>query len=326
MYSYRNLYAALSIGAMILGLTVFVSAQRRGSGYDPYYGNNEAAVRSAVKSLRNTSRRFEDILDRELDRSRYDGTRREDNLNALAKRFKNAAEDLDDEYEGRGSRRSSSDEARRVVQYGSQLDQALSRSRLAYNNYSLQSSWAAIERDLSTIARAYNIRYSGAYGRARNDRGPYGRDRGYGGNRGPVYDRGRSTRNLRATVVNLKNNARRLENRIDNLDDRDRWGRRSGNDRLEDLSDRFSRAADRLEREYDDRRDYNDSYDEVRNVLSIGEQLDREISRARVDRSIRSDWNRIESDLRVLASTYNLRYSGSGGGYGIGDIIRDWPF
>lgn len=324
MNSYKNVYAALSIGAMILGLTIFVSAQRRGGSYDPYYGQNNVSINYAVKNLRNNARRFQSVLDRELDRSRYDGTNREDNLNDLAKRFKNAAEDLDDEYEGNARRGSSSaDEARRVVQYGSQLDQALNRSRLAYNNYNLQASWSAIERDLSVIARAYNIGYRGAYGRG--NRGPIGGNRGpIGGNRGPIVNRGPYNRNLRATVENLKNNARRLENRIDDIDDRDRWGNRSGRNNLENLANRFRNATDRLEDRYDDRRDYNDSYNEVRNVLNIGQQLDRELSRARVNSSIRSDWNRIEADLRVLANAYNLRYSG--GGYGIGDIIRDWPF
>lgn len=323
MNSYKNVYAALSIGAMILGLAVFVSAQRRGGNYDPYYGQNNVSINYAVKNLRNNARRFQDVLDRELDRSRYDGTRQEDNLNDLAKRFKNAAENLDDEYEGNARRGSSSaDEARRVVQYGSQLDQALSRSRLAYNNFNLQASWSAIERDLSVIARAYNIGYRGAYGRGNN--GPWGGNRGpIGGNRGPVVNRGPVNRNLRGTIRNLQNNARRFEDRVDDIDDRDRWGNRSTNN-LENLANRFKNAVDRLEDEYDDRSDYNDSYDEVRNVLNIGLQLDREISRVRVNNSIRSDWNRIEADLRVLANAYNIRYSGSG--YGIGDIIRDWPF
>lgn len=317
MNSYKNVYAALSIGAMILALTVLVSAQRRGGSYDPYYNQNNVSISYAVKNLRNNARRFQSVLDRELDRSRYDGTSREDNLNDLAKRFKNAAENLDDEYEGNARRGSSSaDEARRVVQYGSQLDQALNRSRLAYNNFNLQASWSAIERDLSVIARAYNVGYAGVYGRG--NRGPIG------GNRGPVVNRGPYNRNLRATIQNLKNNAKRFEDRVDDIDDRDRWGNRSSRNNLENLANRFKSATDRLEDEYDDRGDYNDSYDEVRNVLNIGQQLDREISRARVSSSIRSDWNRIEADLRVLANAYNLRYSG--GGYGIGNIIRDWPF
>lgn len=320
----RNLYTVIAITTMILGLTVLASAQRRSRSDNDYYGRYDANISYAVKNLRNNARRFEDILDRELDRSRYDGTRREDNLNRLAERFKNAAEDLDDEYEGRRSQRSSSDEARRVVNYGSQMDVALSRSRLAYNNYSLQNTWAVIERDIATIARAYNLRYNGIYGRVRGNRGPIDNDGPwdrYPGDRG----NGRYNRNLSATIRNLKNNARRFEDRVDDVRDRDRWGRRTSRGNLENLADRFKNAVDRLDDEYDNRRDYNDSYDEARNVINLGEQLDRELSRSRVNSSIRSDWNRIEADLRVLANAYNLRYNGRSG-FGVGDIIRNFPF
>lgn len=336
MNDYRNIYAAVSIFAMILGFTVLASAQRRGQGYDPGYTRYDVNISYAVKNLRNNARRFQDDLDRALDRSRLDGSRREDNINNLAKRFKNAAEDLDDEYEGRRSRNNSSDEARRVVQYGSQLDQALSRSRLVYNNFNLQGQWSAIQRDLGVIAQAYNIGYAGSYGRGnqgvygRNrggtyggNQGIYGRNRGvYGGSRGPVYGRGYG--NLRGTIVNLKNKAKSFENRIDNLKDRDRWDRQSVS-RLENLTDQFKNATDRLEDRYGDRGDHNNTYDEARNVLAIGQQIDREISRTRVNRSIVSQWSSIESDLRVIANAYNIRYSGRSG-FGIGDIIRGLPF
>ncbi|REJ75910.1 MAG: hypothetical protein DWQ47_09775 [Acidobacteria bacterium] len=325
MNSYRNISAALSIAAMILGLTVLVSAQRRNSQYDPYYGRNTSNINYAVRNLRDNARRFQDTLDRTLDRSRLDGTNREDYLNDLASKFKNAAEDLDDEYEGRGSRRSSSDEARRVVQYGAELDNALSRSRIGYNNYTLMSSWAAIERDLATVARTYNIGYYGMYGRG--NRGPVRGNRGGNVGRYPgrVGNRGVYNRNLRSTIVRLKNNARRFEDRIDDIDDRDRWGRNTYSNNLESLTDRFKNAVDRLEDEYENRRDYNDSYNEVRDVLNLGAQVDRELSRARVGRSIRNDWSRIESDLRVLANAYNIRYDGRSR-YGIGDIFRNFPF
>jgi hypothetical protein len=323
MNRYKNYITAIAIATMVLGLTVLASAQRRNSNNNDYYGRADVNLSYAIKNLRNNSRRFQDSLDRELDRSRYDGTRREDNLNSLAKRFKNAAEDLDDEYEGRNSRsmNSSSDEARRVVSYGSQLDVALSRSRLTYNNFNLQQTWSAIETDLVTISRAYNIRYNGVYGRGRAGNAPWG----YPDNRGPVNTNGRYNRNLRATIVNLKNNAKRFENRVDREWDNDRYGNRNYGRNLENLADRFANATDRLEDEYDNDRDYNRSQDEVRQVLSLGQQIDSEMSRARVSSSLRSDWNRIESDLRILANAYNMRYNGRSG-IGIGDIIRNFPF
>jgi predicted RNA-binding protein with EMAP domain len=323
MGRYRKLVTVTSLFVMVLGLTMVASAQwRNPRGNNDRNGNGRynANLDSAIKSLRNNARSFENVLDRELDRSRVDGTRREDNLNNLAGNFKNAAEDLDDEFDGYRDMRDSADEARRVVNYGSQLDRGLMNSRLVRNNYQLQNQWNMIERDLRIISQAYRIGYNGQYGRnnGRNNgnNGPYG-----GNNR----NNGRFG-NLRSTVVSLRNKSRRFEENIDRYDDNDRRNRRN-NGNLESLANNFDQAVKRLEDEYDNNRDYNDSYDEVRRVLSLGEQLDREVSRNGVNRSVRNDWNSIEQDLRTLANAYNLSYNGSSNrNTRLGDIIRNFPF
>lgn len=139
------------------------------------------------------------------------------------------------------------------------------------------------------------------------------------------YGNSRYNRNMRATVQNLKNRARnfeRLTNRVeDRRDDRrdrddryDPWGnRRNGGNyggnygRLEDLADRFAKATDDLADEYRNERDYNDSRDEARRVLDIGNQIESELSRTR-NRNLERQWQQIRYDLRSLQNAY-------GGGY-----------
>lgn len=305
MNRYKKLIAFVAFSILVLSLPVIASAQWRGrgnndrnQGNDDYYNRNRVNLSYAISNLKNTSKRFEDILDRELDRSRYDGTNREDNLNRLAERFKDAAKDLDDEYDNRGNLRNSSDEARRLLDAGSQLDRALTRSRVGRNS-TISNNWDGIEKDLITIAQAYNYDYRGTYGR----NGRYGDDDDRYGNNG------RNNRNLRATIVNLRNKAKNFERRVDReYDDRRSNRRRNSND-LQDLAGQFKRAVEQLEDEYGNRRDYNRSADEARDVLNLGQQLDRAVSRARVSSSIESDWNRIEDDLRDLADAYNYSYN-----------------
>lgn len=324
MNRYKMLIAITAFSMVLLSLPLVASAQRRGNQNrnNDNYGRNDVNLSYSVKNLRNNSRRFEDVLDRELDRSRLDGTDREDNLNGLAKRFKDAAEDLDDEFEGRGNFNRSSDEARRVLDAGSRLDQALTRSRIGRSSV-ISSQWGAIERDLLTISRAYNYSYNGTYGR-NNGRGNGGYGNGGYGNDDRNGGNGRDNRNLRATIVNLKNAASRFENLVDREYDNDRNNRGRNNRRnnrtdLEDLTDKFKKAVDDLEDKFDNRRDYNRSADEARRVLNLGQQIDREITRARVSRSIRSDWNRIERDLQELANAYNYSYNTNNRGI-------SWPF
>jgi hypothetical protein len=160
----------------VLSLSIVASAQRRNDRNDrnnrnnDRYGNGSSNrnLRATVVNLKNRSERFERTLDRALDRSRYDERRREDNLNELAERFKDAANDLEDEYDNRRDYRDSADEARRVLQYGSQLDRAVSRLRL---DRSVQREWSQIRRDLQTLSSAYNSGYNnGRYDDYRNSR------------------------------------------------------------------------------------------------------------------------------------------------------------
>ncbi|NNE67244.1 MAG: hypothetical protein HKN33_11820 [Pyrinomonadaceae bacterium] len=336
MGRFNKLITFFAFSAMMLGLAVVASAQYRdrgryGNGNGGYYGNRN--ISSTVKSLRNSARRFEDTLDRELDRSRLDGSQREDYLNNLAKKFKNAAEDLDDEYEGYRSQRSASDEARRVLNTAAQLDNALRSSRIGRRNYTLRNSWTSIENQLRVIAREFNYRYNGTYGQngGRNDR--YNRndrrnDR-WGRNdrrndrwgRNDRNNRNRNTRygNISQTVSNLKYKAKSFEDRLD----QDRYDNNYGSN-LEGLSDRFKNAVDDL---YDDLNDRDGGYDEARKVLNIGSQLDREISRTRVGRGVKNDWRSIERDLQTIARAYNLSYNGNNRrGIGLGDIFRNFPF
>lgn len=160
MGRYRKLISIVTLAVMFMGLTIVVSAQRRNNRNNRgtntvYYGNRN--LNSTIKNLKNNADRFEDVLDRELDRSRYDGTRREDNLNGLADRFKEAAERLDDEYDDGKDMNRSSDEARRVLSIGQQLGNALRQSR-ANRSSAVQSYWRNIQSDLRIIARAYNTR------------------------------------------------------------------------------------------------------------------------------------------------------------------------
>lgn len=169
----KKLAALFAFSLLVLGLPTLASAQWRDrdrNDDDGYYRNDRNRnngyynrnLQSTIKNLKNRSKEFARRLDRELDRSRYDGNRREDQLNRLADDFRRAANNLDDEYDNQRDYNRSQDEARRVLQLGQQLDNALSRARL---NYNLQSDWNRIRQDLNTLANAY-----GYYNNNRNNR------------------------------------------------------------------------------------------------------------------------------------------------------------
>ena len=119
------------------------------------------------------------------------------------------------------------------------------------------------------------------------------------------YNRnGRYNRNLESTIRDLKDRSKSFAKQLDRELDDSRYNNRNREDRLLDLARDFKDAAKRLDDEYDNSRDYNDSQDEARRVLQLGQQLDNELYNSRLGYNVQGDWNQIRQDLDVLGNAY----------------------
>jgi hypothetical protein len=177
----KRITGLIAFSLMILSLPAIASAQWRDDdrygndryGNDRYgngrYGNgqygNYGDMRSTIRNLKNKSNRFERQADRELDRSRWDDTRREGNFMGLVRDFDDAVDELNNSRS-----RQNSDEVQRVLNLGSRIDRQMARMRVSGN---LTQLWNAIEYDLNTLGNAYG------YNNGRRNRG-YGNGRGNG--------------------------------------------------------------------------------------------------------------------------------------------------
>jgi hypothetical protein len=142
-------------------------------------------------------------------------------------------------------------------------------------------------------------------------------------------------RNIRGTIMSLKNRARNFERRLDRVDDRrdddwgnDRYGRNDNRmDDLERLADRFVRATNDLADEYGNGRNMNESRDEARRVVDLGYQIENILYRSggRGRRGNGNDWSQISNDLRVIADVYGLG-NNNGGRNRSGDWRNRVPF
>ena len=169
----RSLIAVSAFALVFMALPSIASAQfgRNGGVYGNSQYNN---LRGTILSLQNRARSLDrqvNIVDNRRDRredryGRNDRNDRFDSLDRLATQFKNAVENLVDEY-GRGRNMNSSrDEAQRVLAIGSQMDSVIDSARRGRNTNlgNVQSDWNQIERDMQTIARAYGLRYQSTAG------------------------------------------------------------------------------------------------------------------------------------------------------------------
>ena len=121
---------------------------------DDYGRYDDRYLRDSIRRLDRLSRDFGRDLDRELDRSRENGTRHEDHLNADGKEFRRAVIALKNAFNERNLD-SSADEAHRVLDTASHLEDLASHH--FYDNR-LTSEWSQITQELSVISDAYGIR------------------------------------------------------------------------------------------------------------------------------------------------------------------------
>jgi hypothetical protein len=135
-------------------------------GYGRY---DDRSLRDSVHRLDRLAKDFERDMDRALDRSRVNGTQREDRINEEAHQFRNAVGDLKSRVGNGRDLNRSADEARRVLQQAQQVDRV---ARPRWFDSRLGSEWSQIQQELRYISDVYGFRYNGGYG-------GYGRDDDY---------------------------------------------------------------------------------------------------------------------------------------------------
>lgn len=157
----KGLISISAFSLLVLCLPAIASAQwgnggynnggnNNGGGYNNgQYGNYGGDMRSTVRDLKSLARELQRHLDRDLDHSQYNGSRREDQLNDIARQFKDAANRLSESNNNNGRR---DDKIDRVLSLGSQLDRELSRTRLDYH---IQEVWNGIRNDLQILGNGY---------------------------------------------------------------------------------------------------------------------------------------------------------------------------
>jgi hypothetical protein len=128
----------------------------RNGNYGRY---DERYLKDSVHRLDRLAKDFEKDMDRALDHSRVDGTRREDQINNVVHDFRRAAGDLKSRVGNGRDLNRSANEAERVLQLADQLDRFGARrldSRTA-------SEWSEIQNELRTISDVYGLNYRGGY-------------------------------------------------------------------------------------------------------------------------------------------------------------------
>ena len=173
MFRRTTLGAVITAALFSLAFSTAAQAQwgrnddyRRDRRDDRYGRYDSRTLRDAASRLKDRSKDLQRDVDRLLDRSRYDDTRREDRVNEQTRDFRRAAERFRDRVgDGRDLNRSAG-EARDLLRQGERIERILSRLRLDSRTY---STWSQINRDLDLVADIYRFNYRGGYRRGGYD-------------------------------------------------------------------------------------------------------------------------------------------------------------
>jgi hypothetical protein len=124
-----------------------------------YGGSDDRYLKDSVQRLDRLTKDFENDMDRALDHSRVDGTRREDEINSSVHDFRRAVGNLKSRVGNGRDLNRSVNEADRVLQMAEQIDRVGAR-RLDQRT---ASEWSQIQNELRNISDIYGLSYRGRY-------------------------------------------------------------------------------------------------------------------------------------------------------------------
>jgi len=141
----QKLFSSSLCALLLAGLAVAAKAQ------DAPYRISDKEVQKVMKQLKKDTEKFRKSLDSSLDRSRLNGTNREDNINEFLKDYEKATERLYDRFK---DNKSVSADVEAVLDGAAQIDQVMRRHSPTGK---AERDWSAVRQDLRQLAQAYNV-------------------------------------------------------------------------------------------------------------------------------------------------------------------------
>jgi len=141
----KRVLTIFNVLILVASFAVIVRAQ------DAPYRLNDKQVKRLMAQLKKDTGKFRKSLDSSLDRSRLNGTNREDDINRFMKNYEDATERL---YSRFKDNKSVGADVEAVLDGANEIDRFMTR-RVAGER--AERDWAEVRRDLRQLAEAYNV-------------------------------------------------------------------------------------------------------------------------------------------------------------------------
>jgi hypothetical protein len=121
------------------------------------YRVTDREVEQILHRIEQQSDKFRSAVDEALDKSRLNGTQREDEINAFVKDFYSQTKTLHDHFD---DHKSTSADVQSVLERASRIDAFMRRHRLRRN---AEKEWSNLKTNLDELARVYNVTWRWDY-------------------------------------------------------------------------------------------------------------------------------------------------------------------
>jgi outer membrane lipoprotein SlyB len=143
----QTISAALIIA--LSGIAMMAEAQ-----YQRPYRTDDRTVQQLIRRIETRANNFRMNVDRTLDRSGLDNTRREDNINLLVSDFEQATNQLRDRF---NARQSTVSDVQQVLDRAALIDRFMQRNTLSN---AAERQWELLRTDINTLASYYNVAWN----------------------------------------------------------------------------------------------------------------------------------------------------------------------
>jgi DNA repair exonuclease SbcCD ATPase subunit len=249
------------------------------------YRLSDKEVERIIKRIENQTKSFRKSLDSALDRSRVNGTRREDDINSFIKAFEEQTKRLHDRFD---DHKSVAADVESVLNRASEIDAFMYRQRL---DGRAEEDWAALKASLDELAQAYNVswRWGGVGLTPATGDVPY-----------RLNDK-----EIEQILRRIEQQSERFRSRLDSALDKSRL---EGTRREDDINAYIKEFNDEVKRLRDRFEEHKSVAGDVQAVLDRAARIDEFMSQRRLSGDAQEEWVRLKANLDQLAQAYSVSW------------------
>lgn len=255
------------------------------------YRNSDWQMQQLIQRIETRSDHFSNSLEQALDRSRWNGTSREDEVNRMVTEFEHATDQLKDHFT---RRMSTTTDVENVLTRATILDTFMRENRLTNR---AERDWTLVKTDLDTLARNYSVAWNWNNPvTIPSNTIPYGGQIAY-----RINDQ-----QMRQIISRIETRSDHFSNSLEKALDMSRFNNTAREDEINKLVTDFESATDQLKQRFE-RRESTDT--DVQMVLQRAALLNSLMEQNRFAYQAERDWTLLKGDLDRLASAYSVSWN-----------------